>query len=436
MCAALGIAGGPAAIIKDGPQAVRNRLDPRLLDVNAPHPAKAPLWAEFVHALATDPDNVWIITARLHHPETIHAALTMLASLGLLPAVPKPQHIWPVAHPGFPARFIAEFPEHPPLPNLPGDPPLHWSRYKAELLSTLMHRFARETPAGNVTLCKFSDDDHKNVEATLKYLPPVIAQLEGKVAVQVYSTAHVPPPSMAYIDPSGTRDPQADLALAVPQPCSATHPNWHSASLTINTSNKFKAAEFRTYLLPHVHALDMHAHDLPEPDSDPLTIMRYKASHVCPPGTICDDTSLEIPDAHADAAHLVGTNIKWGAHALDALAGKRALFVCMLGRVRANAESGKDEVAVYRGETWGTICLEDKDAHARLRCAPGFLPWFVPDDGDRPGWSLARYIVEGVDYTRVNPRWIAVQDLLAERAYLVCPTLDKWQGKWQKEDEN
>ncbi|KAI9188126.1 hypothetical protein H9P43_002517 [Blastocladiella emersonii ATCC 22665] len=387
---------------------------------------QGPLWSELVHALATDPDNVWIVTARLHRPETIHAGLTFLHRLGLLPAVPHVSRIWPVAHAGFAERFAASFPaESAAQLQLPGPPHTHWSTFKAVLLSSLFRRFAAEANGGAATLCKFSDDDRKNIDATLKFLPSVLAAIHGgehTLDVQVYSTAASPPaPTVTLLstDPAVTT---AATEYTLPQLYHAVHPRWSTAHLRVNTSNKLKQAEFGWYLAPHVASLTVDTRDMPEPASDPITIMRYKATSVGA-GVICDDTSLEIPDA---AAEYTGTHIRW-AGSLDRYAGSRALFVSMLGLLRDDGT-----VAIYRGEVWGTIAAEDTESHARTPYPGGFLPYFVPDGGD--GKSLAWFHAEGADYRPHNARWYAVQDLLHDKPYMVCARLDTWDGPFQAED--
>ncbi|KAJ3362594.1 hypothetical protein GGF32_005834 [Allomyces javanicus] len=380
---------------------------------------KGPLWDQFVDALASDPDNVWIITARLHAPETIHAGLQYLVDLGLLPVAPALDRIWPVANDGFRARFDQEFaPET--LPHLPGEPHMHWSTFKAVLMRHLLDRFAH-FPEGR-TLCKYSDDDAKNVEATCQLVPTVLADLDPvhPIDFQVYSTAQVPLPSVTFFtsEPGieSTRVPFAlDFAADTPSA------KWATVDLRLNTSNALKLHELTTLLAPQFASVTATVHDVPEPAADPITVIRYKAS-TAGDGVLCDDTSLEIPAAGADSP---SANVKWVLDTLGEHAGERAMFVSMLG-VRFD-----DTVAIYRGEVWGTI-VADPCGGERMPFKPGFLPWFVPD-GEESGRTLAEIIADGENYDAYNARHMAVQDLLRDKPYVTCAVLEEWTGPFQQE---
>ncbi|KAI9223313.1 hypothetical protein BC828DRAFT_376245 [Blastocladiella britannica] len=422
-------------------------------DPAAPHPAKGPMWPAFVEALAADPNAVWIITARLHAPMTIHAALQWLHALGAIPAVPALDHIWPVAHPGFPARFQAQFVEvhhRPSLPVLDGPPHSHWSRYKAELIAALLWMFAEPGAPLNVggvpdvrpVAVKFSDDDAKNVETTLSHLPAVLQAIRAPtfpqlrpLAMQVYATMRTPPPycvSLPYgMELTSPRHEPFELPIAEALPSVPRSMIEHG--VRVNTSNHLKQLEFIGLLASHgIHQVHFTAADLKEPASDPVTVIRYKASAV-EPGVLVDDTTLELlPVAGAEetGAQALGVNIRFALNELPRYIGCRALFVSMLAVVPVAGSN----VSIYRSEVQGTIVGRDESSVAQSDISLGFLPCFAPDvpaGSDKQGWTLARYVVEMAEYGHVNPRAFAVRDFVRGDAWMVAPPVLHWNGPWQ-----
>jgi len=169
---------------------------------------------------------------------------------------------------------------------------------------------------------------------------------------------------------------------------------------TVNTSNASKQEEFRKYLGPGTRFLER---DLEEPWADELTVVRYKASQF--KDVLVDDVSLLVPGA------AIGVNVRWLIAEMPRLAGKRAIFVCHLALVRGG------QVEVYRAEQPGRL------THPPRGVANGFRPYFVPD-GDH------RTLSEGLS-DELNPRFRAVQDLLAGRPWKVCEPLAEWSGEFQ-----
>jgi inosine/xanthosine triphosphate pyrophosphatase family protein len=170
--------------------------------------------------------------------------------------------------------------------------------------------------------------------------------------------------------------------------------------ICINTSSQGKIEEFKKFLGNHIEFVK---EDLKEPDSDPLTIIRYKASQF--ENILVDDTSLEIPGAE------IGSNIKWVIDQLGEYEGKTALFICLLGIQKEN------KIYVYKGEVSGTIVKPRGIGF-------GFNPYFKPLGAaktyaeDKPNSSNARYL--------------AVQSFILGKAAEILEPLPDWDGLFQK----
>lgn len=170
--------------------------------------------------------------------------------------------------------------------------------------------------------------------------------------------------------------------------------------LYLNTSNPHKLREFKRLGLGH---LEMLGRDLREPDADPLTVIRSKASQMGP-GVLVEDTSLDVDGED------VGTNVKWLLASLDRYVGKKARVRVLLGVLDEGV------VYVYRGEVPGTL-VPARGTNF------GFDPIFLPD-----GASLTL----GEDKPdRYNARALAVAALKAGRAYRELAPLTDWDGPYQ-----
>jgi XTP/dITP diphosphohydrolase len=167
----------------------------------------------------------------------------------------------------------------------------------------------------------------------------------------------------------------------------------------INSSNKNKLEEFRTYLGEHVIS---ETKDLEEPDSDPITVVVYKASQF--EGVLVDDTSLEIE------GESVGVNVKWVLQKLGQFVGRKATFKCLLA-IRFG-----DKVFVFKGEVPGKMTERRGERF-------GFLPFFQPD-----GATLT--LAEDLPH-HFNARYYAVQVLLKNQPYLTVSPVFHWNGNFQ-----
>ena len=167
----------------------------------------------------------------------------------------------------------------------------------------------------------------------------------------------------------------------------------------INTSNKGKLEEFRKYLSGTITSM---LEDIAEPDSDPLTVIQYKASQF--ENVIVDDTSLEIEGED------IGVNIKWLMDSLPNFLGKKAVFTCLLG-----INCG-DEVKIYKGLCNGVIVSPKGESF-------GFNKYFRPDSQNK---TFGEFIPDDI-----NPRKIAVDNLLKDYTWVKLPLMKTWKGKFQ-----
>lgn len=174
-----------------------------------------------------------------------------------------------------------------------------------------------------------------------------------------------------------------------------------SKSYRVNTSNPHKLQEYRELLGGEVVASTL---DLQEPDADPLTIIRYKASQF--EEVIVEDVSLDVEGA------TLGTHIKWLVKELRQLAGRSAVFRCWLGVQRAG------QIYLYLGEVPGEIVLSQGPEDF------GFNSFFRADGDD---FTLAQRKT-----AHNNARARAVAKFLAGQVDQVLEPLKQWDGPFQK----
>lgn len=168
----------------------------------------------------------------------------------------------------------------------------------------------------------------------------------------------------------------------------------------VNTSNPNKLAEFEKYL-GEVKSISQ---DIKEPDSDPLTVIQYKASQF--ENVIVDDVALDIEGED------IGVNIKWYLDNLDQFIGKRASFCCYLGIHRDN------QIKIFKGECKGSIVSQRGTSF-------GFNNFFLPD-GEK--LTFGELIPD-----HINPRKIALDHLLNNKPIEQRELLKHWSGAFQNE---
>ena len=173
---------------------------------------------------------------------------------------------------------------------------------------------------------------------------------------------------------------------------------WQGYSL--NTSNLLKYQEFRALGL-NVPRTSL---DLPEPDSDPLTVIRFKASQAGPK-VIVDDTSLDVEGAK------VGVNVRWLMDRLSEMLGRKAVVSVYLGVLEDDGL-----IYVYRGQVEGILVEASGPGF-------GFDPLFQPKGATK---TLAQSKPDSV-----NARALAVKAFLRKKPFKRMPSLRDWDGPMQ-----
>ncbi|KAL7748410.1 hypothetical protein RI367_006102 [Sorochytrium milnesiophthora] len=396
---------------------------------------RGPMWADF-QALCVTQDSarrVFIVTSRLSSPESLLDAFQHLVNAGHLKHAPPLDNIWTVAHPDFRERFEQAFPNDQlpePEHKEEKDKYKNWSAYKSAVTKSIIAQCGapRKAPFS----LRFSDDDPDNVDSLQDAVREALRALPAHAsawAAMYRPGAFVP--GCAFLI-TADKDKPAQVCKFMAQ-CSLPPLPPRSAlsdqTLRVNTSNWLKLAELQRYLGSTHCRLAVDDTDLPEPDADPVTIIRYKASTLGR-DVLCDDSTLEVLDM-GDAGTSPSGSIKFKLDHLDQYIGHRALFVCMLGiRRRAassddDADSDQDAVHIYRGEISGRIVSPWHHGKRNL----GFLPWFAPEGMST---TLAESVERGADYDHVNPRRFAVSELLHCHPFMTCSVLEAWRGKYQE----
>lgn len=173
----------------------------------------------------------------------------------------------------------------------------------------------------------------------------------------------------------------------------------------LNTSNMGKFAEFQHFFAQFGASLEVTHDDLREIDAEPLKVIAHKASQLGD-HILVEDTSLEIEGAS------VGINIRWLLNHLSSYVGRRAEWVVLL------AYHSEDTVKVFRGSIFGTI------VEPRGQQGFGFDPIFQPEG--------ELYTLAESKPDHVNARGKAVEALIKNQVWRICPAISDWNGPWQE----
>lgn len=176
------------------------------------------------------------------------------------------------------------------------------------------------------------------------------------------------------------------------------------------TSNKNKLKEYEKYI-PGIKP--GNGIDLPEVDSDPITVALYKGVDNGSM-TISEDTSLEV------SGHEIGVNIKWLKHMLPKMSGEKATW-----RVLLVKNTGL-EIRIYEGITEGIIGTEnDKNGFS-------FDPFFYVDI-DSEKLSLDVLKSSDKDPLLYSARAKASDNLMKDKPVFIkkISEIPEWTGKWQ-----
>ncbi len=171
----------------------------------------------------------------------------------------------------------------------------------------------------------------------------------------------------------------------------------------IVSSNKNKLKEFKEFI-PYLNSKE--GVDLPEVDSDYITVAKYKALSVSP-GSIIDDSILFVNGVEV-------VDIKWKKHTLKE--GDEATWITTLGY------NNGTHILLYKGVTDGYITRlhEDPDAFS-------FSDVFVP-----LGETKTLHQLNNKTY---NARYRAIQDFEMHKHTIryEISNIKPWTGDFQKE---
>lgn len=185
---------------------------------------------------------------------------------------------------------------------------------------------------------------------------------------------------------------------------------FNCSGFTLVSSSEEKLAEFRSFGLKDLNI--KRGVDLPEVDSDIITVITYKALSV-PVNHIVEDTSLVVEGID------IGANVRWFVnrmHEEKDFIGRSAIWTTLLG-----VNTG-EEIKIYRGDIEGVL---------------------VAPRGKRWGFD-AIFQPNGVEYTLSELNVLGTKDLYSARrfaaeafinnkTYLVrlISDIEPWSGSWQ-----
>ncbi len=170
----------------------------------------------------------------------------------------------------------------------------------------------------------------------------------------------------------------------------------------ICSSNEGKVAEYRRLGLTNVKILNC---DLPEPNADPIRVIRSKVAQVGA-NVLVDDVSLDVEGED------VGVNIRWLLQDLPKYLGKHATF-----NVHAGYQGSDGMVKIFTGFVDGTIVAPRGSGF-------GFDPYFLPDGASK---TLGESKPD-----EHNPRAHVVRNILTGRPAKTFRESLVWDGPWQK----
>lgn len=176
------------------------------------------------------------------------------------------------------------------------------------------------------------------------------------------------------------------------------------------SSNENKLKEFKRLGLENVEI--EKGKDLPEVDSDPITVILYK-SLAAGAGRIVEDTSLFVEEMD------IGTNIRWLMNSLQDSVNRKASWEVYLG------VNDGESITVYKGVTKGII-TDTYTEHIGF----GFDCYFQPE-----GYNETLYdLEEKGEKDAVSARKKAIEHLLQQGPIMTKAIGDipEWNGSYQK----
>lgn len=173
----------------------------------------------------------------------------------------------------------------------------------------------------------------------------------------------------------------------------------------LNTSNLSKFEEFKHLFAKYGTLLETSHDDLKEIDADPIQVVAHKASQLGE-NVIVDDTSLDVEGAS------LGINIRWLLDHLSEYVDHKAEWTVLL------AFRQDHQIYIYKGTVSGRIVQK------RGSAGFGFDSVFLPNGSTE---TLAESKPD-----IFNARAKAVESLLNGNIWMTHPTIDHWEGPWQK----
>lgn len=176
----------------------------------------------------------------------------------------------------------------------------------------------------------------------------------------------------------------------------------------LNTSNPSKKRDFEDLFkrFGGVEIRKITEVDLAEIDADPIKVVVHKASQL-EEGVIVEDSSFDVEGAK------IGVNVRWLIDNLKNLKGRKATLRTLI------AFKVEKRVFVFEGKVNGQV------VDPRGPVVKGFYinPYFQPEGRDK---TLAEHSDDDV-----NPRAIAVRNLLSRKYLAAEDEISSWNGNWQ-----
>lgn len=176
------------------------------------------------------------------------------------------------------------------------------------------------------------------------------------------------------------------------------------------TSNKNKLKEFQRFGLDNIQM--EQGKDIDEVDSDPVTVILYKALEVGA-GHLVEDTSLHVSGAD------VGVNVRWLLDNIAQYNEHKAVWEVLLGY------NDGENIRIYQGVIKGELT----DALEGVSGGFGFDTYFIPEGSSQTLYELE--LINKKDFH--SARRLAVDSLISDSPIKVVAIKDipTWTGKYQ-----
>ncbi len=190
--------------------------------------------------------------------------------------------------------------------------------------------------------------------------------------------------------------------------------NVNYSNIILVTSNINKLNEFKQLGLKNIKI--EKGIDLPEVDSDDVTVIKYKALHAGI-NRLVDDTSLNVENES------IGVNIRWLLNNLSKLNNRKANWKVLLGY-----NNGK-HIYVYEGIVYGII---KSPSTSISKDDFGFDPYFIPINNNPKNLSLKELDNLGKKNNYSARNYAVLNFLKNKYVYkFEISKIPEWKGKYQ-----